>query len=349
MLAIAISFTISATVATLVFTPLTADVPATRLGLAMTYSFILPYFLSVMSIIVSVTKIMLTSLERLLEYTELPQEPPHALPDDPTEASWPTKGAIEFKSVSMRYRPGLPLALREVSFAVGGGVKVGVVGRTGAGKSSLMALIFRLVESESGKIVIDGKDHATLGLRALRSCISIIPQDPVRTMLMQLLMLLLVLLLLLLLLLVLLPVLLRLLVLTSLLQVLMEGSVQHNLDPFNEKSGAECASALSKASLSEEMLQTNVEKGGSNLSVGERQLIALARTLLHRKKLVVLDEPTAAVDSDTDLKVQAMIANEFDGTTVLCIAHRLNTIIGVPHDLRSLHALLLVLSCLCSC
>ena len=201
----------------------------------------------------------------------------------------------------MRYRPGLPLALRDVSVGIAGGSKVGVVGRTGAGKSSLLALVFRLVEAAArGAVLIDGRDVGALGLRALRSAIVVIPQDP----------------------------------------ILLEGSVATNLDPFGAAAGeggggpgrAQLRAALRKASLPDDdaFLEKRVEKHGRNFSAGERQLLCFARALLkkagRRARILIMDEPTASVDGATDAAVQRMVRREFADCTVVTIAHRLATV-----------------------
>ena len=187
----------------------------------------------------------------------------------------------------MRYRDDFPDVLKGVSASIAGGEKIGIVGRTGAGKSSIAALIFRLVEASGGQILIDGVDCATVGLGALRRAITVIPQDP----------------------------------------VLMAGTIRHNLDPFNQYSDEAIAAALKKAQLDPAMAPIKVAAGGTNLSAGQRQLLCFARAFLSVRKIVLLDEPTASCDQATDNQVQALVETEFADSTVLTIAHRLNTIV----------------------
>jgi ABC-type multidrug transport system fused ATPase/permease subunit len=214
--------------------------------------------------------------------------------------SWPESGEIVFNDVQMRYREGLPLVLSGLTMHVKGGERIGVVGRTGAGKSSIMATLFRLVELSGGSITIDGLDISTIGLHDLRSRLAIIPQDP----------------------------------------TLFKGTIRSNLDPFNEHTDLELWSALRQSDLvSEEAslddaspgrihLDGIVEGEGLNFSLGQRQLMALARALVRGSQIIVCDEATSSVDMETDEKIQRTIATGFRGKTLLCIAHRLKTIIN---------------------
>ncbi|KAF2280888.1 P-loop containing nucleoside triphosphate hydrolase protein [Westerdykella ornata] len=240
----------------------------------------------------------MNSTERIHHYgTQLEEEALlHTVQVRPT---WPEHGEIIFDNVQMRYREGLPLVLKGLTMHVKAGERIGVVGRTGAGKSSIMSTLFRLVELSGGSITIDGVDISTIGLHDLRSKLAIIPQDP----------------------------------------TLFKGTIRSNLDPFNEHSDLELWSALRQADLvSNEAtmedksgrihLDSVVEEEGLNFSLGQRQLMALARALVRGSQIIVCDEATSSVDFETDQKIQQTIVEGFKGKTLLCIAHRLKTIIG---------------------
>lgn len=244
----------------------------------------------------------MASLERLLEYLGLPQEaartlPPAAVAPVPPQtgavrtgehgAAWPTAGAIEFVDLELRYRPELPLVLVGLNARIVGGERAGICGRTGAGKSSLILALLRLVEPSGGSVRIDGVDTSTIGLDRLRRAVAVIPQDP----------------------------------------TLHKGSVRHNLDPFGEHTDEQLAQALARTALPAEMLTAEVEKSGSNLSSGERQLLCFARALVQQRSILVLDEATSNLDAESDSRIQSLLRRDFGRVTLLTIAHRLKTII----------------------
>jgi ABC-type multidrug transport system fused ATPase/permease subunit len=240
------------------------------------------------------TENYMTSAERINEYSHMPPEAGFYKEEVEPSINWPTEGRIEFKNYKLKYRPELASVLKDINLKISPRDKIGVIGRTGAGKSSIFQALFRLIDKSTtdGQIFIDGIDISKISLKNLRSVLNIIPQSP----------------------------------------VVFSGTLRYNLDPLRHYTDAELWDALEAVQLKpkinklEDKLHTQVAEYGSNFSVGECQLICVARAILKHSKILLIDEATAHVDNETDQLIQQILREKFKNQTILTIAHRLNTV-----------------------
>ncbi|XP_059179062.1 multidrug resistance-associated protein 1-like [Physella acuta] len=265
------------------------------ISLAITFIIMISNELTLMARMLCELETNIVSAERIQEYSKIVQEGPWTVKDDSTFVDvWPHSGMIEFNNYCEKYRKGCGIALQNINVVIQPGEKVGIVGRTGAGKSAMVLALFRLTEGSTGQVKIDGVDIKNVGLHTLRNRLNILTQDP----------------------------------------VLFAGSLRMNLDPYNEKTDGDLWYSLELANLKDFVsklpheLDYLVEEGGENLSMGQRQLVCLARALLRKRKILIFDEATSAADIGTYNLVQKTIETAFSDCTVITVAHRIHTVLN---------------------
>jgi ABC-type multidrug transport system fused ATPase/permease subunit len=236
----------------------------------------------------------MTKMERSLSYTKIISERPQQLTSDLSLRDWPSKGEIRFENFNVKYRNDTEMVLKDINFHLKSGEHLGVVGRTGSGKSTISLCLFRILEAYSGKIYIDGVDISKVGLQKLRESITIIPQD----------------------------------------STLMDGTLRYNIDPINAYSDKEIIHVMQKIGFdyilkqNKDGLDQKISENGSNLSIGEKQLICITRAILRKSKIIVLDEATASIDYKTEEIIQKALNELLSNSTMISIAHRIKTVMN---------------------
>ena len=264
------------------------------IGIILTYSLVLQEDIIEFLSSFSNFENTMTKMERSLSYTKIKSERPQQLTSDLNLRDWPSKGEIRFENFNVKYRNDTEIVLKDINFHLKPGEHLGVVGRTGSGKSTISLCLFRILEAYSGKIYIDGVDISKVGLQKLRESITIIPQD----------------------------------------STLMDGTLRYNIDPIKAYSDNEIMHVMKKIGFdyilkqNKDGLDQKISENGSNLSIGEKQLICITRAILRKSKIIVLDEATASIDYKTEEIIQKALNEILSSSTMISIAHRIKTVIN---------------------
>ena len=264
------------------------------IGVILTYSLILQEDMIEFLSSFSNFENTMTKMERSLSYTKIISERAQTLTSDLALRDWPSKGEILFENYNVKYRNDTELVLKNINFHLKPGEHLGIVGRTGSGKSTISLCLFRILEAYSGKIYIDGVDISRVGLKKLRESITIIPQD----------------------------------------STLMDGTLRYNIDPVNCYTDKEITQVMKQIgfdyilTLNKEGLDQKISENGSNLSIGEKQLICITRAILRKSRIIVLDEATASIDYKTEEIIQKALNEILASSTMICIAHRIKTVMN---------------------